>query len=104
MQNFRSLHENIFQTGHTTATFFFTFNSVVMAVICYQYIFATQLILGNSFTPISANQAVLMISSIKVFTEFAEFNDKIYFFKRLFEPATSCIRDLDATTTPAGHS
>ena len=39
--------------------------------------------------------------SLNVFTEF---NDKKYYiYKRLFEPATSCVRDQDATTAPARH-
>ena len=42
--------------------------------------------------------------SLNVFTEFAEFGDnKYHILKRLFEPATSCVRDHDATTAPVRH-
>ena len=43
--------------------------------------------------------------SLNVFNEFDEFGDKKYYYvlKRLFEPATSCVRDQDATTSPARH-
>ena len=35
---------------------------------------------------------------------FAKFSDKKYYvLKRLFEPATSCVGDQDATTEPATH-
>ena len=39
--------------------------------------------------------------TLKVFAQFAEFRDKKM---RLFEPATSCVRDEDATTAPARKS
>ena len=39
--------------------------------------------------------------TLKVFIQFAEFRDKKM---RLFEPATSCVRDKDATTAPARKS
>ena len=41
----------------------------------------------------------------KCFTEFSKFSDKNIFVitvKRL-EPATSCVRDQDATTAPSRH-
>ena len=42
--------------------------------------------------------------SLNVFTEFAEFSHKNYYIlKRLFEPATSCVRDQDATTVQTRH-
>ena len=43
--------------------------------------------------------------SLNVFTASAEFsNKKYYILKRLFKPATSYVRDQDATTAPAKHS
>ena len=49
-------------------------------------------------------QKETMEFSLNVFTEFAEFSDKNYYvLKRLFEPATSCVRDKDASTAPARH-
>ena len=45
--------------------------------------------------------------SLNVFTEFAEFSDKnmYYYSKRVrtCHPATSCVRDMDASTVPARH-
>ena len=42
--------------------------------------------------------------SINVFTKFFEFNAKKYYVsKRLFELATSFVRDQDATTAQARH-
>ena len=45
--------------------------------------------------------------SLNGFTEFAEFSDKnvCYYSKRAWtcHPATSCVRDQDATTAPARH-
>ena len=39
--------------------------------------------------------------SLIVFTELAEFSDKIYYIlKRLFQPATSCVRDQDTNAAP----
>ena len=41
---------------------------------------------------------------VNALTEFTKFTDKnILFEKRLFEPATSCVRNQDATTAPARH-
>ena len=41
---------------------------------------------------------------LNVFTEFAEFSDKIFFIElKGFEPATSCVRDQDATTVSARY-
>ena len=39
--------------------------------------------------------------SLNVFTEFTD--NKYDILKRLFEPATSYVRDYDATTAPARH-
>ena len=38
--------------------------------------------------------------SLNVFTEFAEFSDNTV---KGLEPATSCVRDQDATTVPVRH-
>ena len=39
---------------------------------------------------------------LNVFTEFSEVNDKNICHQE-FEPATTCVRDQDATTVPARH-
>ena len=42
--------------------------------------------------------------SLNVFTEFAEFSDKIFVITaKGLEPATACVRDQDAATGPARH-
>ena len=42
---------------------------------------------------------------LNIITEFREFNDKIFDITvRGLEPATSCIRDQDATTAPEKHT
>ena len=41
---------------------------------------------------------------LNVFTEFSKFGDKKFAIKvKGLEPATSCVRDQDATTVPARH-
>ena len=50
---------------------------------------------------------ISMEFSLNVFTEFVEFSDKniCHYRKRTqtCHPATSCIREKDATTVPGGH-
>ena len=53
---------------------------------------------------VTGQHCTLLEFCLNVFTEFDEFNDKIYYIlKRLFEPATSCVRDQDVTTVPVRH-
>ena len=56
------------------------------------------------FHNLSAGSETLEFSK-KFFTEFNEFSDKIFVIRRIivFKPATSCVRNRDATTLPERH-
>ena len=54
---------------------------------------------GNSVNSAKLTKSIEFF--LNVFIEFAEFSDPKNAFKRLFKPATSCLRDQCVTTVPA---
>ena len=61
----------------------------------------TNILLSESRGLLHVENRVTIKFSLNVFTEFNEFGDKKYYIlKILFQPATSCVRDQDATTAP----
>ena len=80
--------------------------ALMMDFVSVKYILSSLFFLGLYLIVSSTHENNIRFEfSQNVFTEFAEFGDKKYYYvlKRLFEPATSCVRDHDATTSSGRH-